>query len=231
MAVDSSLYAVEDLDSLLNALYDTFADLQKLELSNQQLEHAKVFFRDWGQTFDLNEEQQQWLAKALASAKKLTDPPKIYGTPYPYVGIEIDDALTLTWLAPDMWRVDFNDGYTSGWNQVRDTTFRDSLLEQYGALFERQGLFEYNRINIEADGTIIEVKDPNRLDELWRMLLEVPESEEPAAKNDGQSVATIYDDNRQVLFEIYESDGMKSQDRWYFQDGLYQQMIDYISVP
>ncbi len=114
---------------------------------------------------------------------------------------------------------------------MRDTTFRDSLLEQYGALFERQGLFEYNRINIEADGTIIEVKDPNRLDELWRMLLEVPESEEPAAKNDGQSVATIYDDNRQVLFEIYESDGMKSQDRWYFQDGLYQQMIDYISVP
>lgn len=93
----------------------------------------------------------------------------------------------------------------------------DSLRTQYGELFERKGLFGHNEITIESGRVTIEEKDQNRLDVLWRMLQEVPVSDEPAPDTEGQKAAIIYDKNGQVLFEIFESDWMKSQEQWYYQ--------------
>ncbi|WP_195575167.1 hypothetical protein [Paenibacillus sp. 1001270B_150601_E10] len=221
-----------DTAPLRSILAASFINMKDIHVPNRL--GSKAVFLDTQVDFSLDSSTYDLLIQDLKSSQPLLNPPWISGIPYPNIRVTIGEHLIVTWLSPSIVGLRFSDN-PIGWVQLPDSKWWAWLQDHHAEELKRNGLFRYQTVSMELpDGSYVEGKDSNHLDQLWRMLSSAIKQESIPASEVGSTLnvdsITFKDERQQVIIKVWGNDLIQYQGQFYYSKDMYQKVKNLITA-
>lgn len=223
----------DDLSPLLNQLYKQFNRIQHVTIKEMAASKIRIHMKDHSKILQATDELYKLIMEELPRSTTLQDPPMIYGTSYPYLEVNLGNALVLTWIVPDIATIKMSDHIT-GYIQFSSSSVWNKIKENNPPEFERTGNFAVQTFKVRFNDIEYQVDNQyNRLDELARLLKKI-EQEKPITSAEKKSPPAIVIQNaagEKPYYEIYPDDRILYNGKTYKINQFYEDIVSFLSVP